>query len=109
MTVQLPDQPVWLDADPVRLEQILCNLLTNASRYTEPGGRICLIAERDERDADWACIRVADTGIGIRPEMLSQIFEVFTQADRVTDSVHEGLGLGLTLVKSLTDMHGGKV
>lgn len=106
LTVQLPDEPVWLEADPVRLEQILCNLLTNATRYTEPGGHIQLIAAREE---GWASIRVADTGIGIRPEMMSRIFELFTQADRVTDSVHEGLGLGLTLVKSLTDMHGGKI
>ena len=106
LQIELPDQQVWLMADPVRLEQILCNLLANAVRYTEHGGKIRL---RAERDGSWACLRVADNGIGIRPDMLSRIFELFTQADRVANSVHEGLGLGLTLVKSLADLHGGKV
>lgn len=106
LTMSLPDQPIWINGDPVRLEQVLCNLLTNASRYTEPGGRIRVVADRENH---WARIRVTDTGIGIRPEMLSRIFELFTQGDRITGSVHEGLGLGLTLVKSLTDMHGGEI
>lgn len=106
LTVHLPDAAVWVDADPVRLEQILCNLLSNASRYTEPGGHIRLTAECD---GQWARIGVADTGIGIRPEMLSRIFEMFAQGDRTTGSIQEGLGMGLKLVKSLTDMHGGEV
>lgn len=106
LSISLPDEPIWIDGDPVRLEQILCNLLTNASRYTEAGGRIDIAADcHDGR----ATVRVADTGIGIRPEMLSRIFELFTQGDRIRGSVHEGLGLGLTLVKSLTDMHDGSI
>jgi CheY-like chemotaxis protein len=106
LTVALPRDPVWLDGDPVRLEQILGNLLTNAARYTEPGGRISVLAERE---GDRAVIRVRDNGIGIRPEMASRIFEMFTQADRIEGRVHEGLGIGLTLVKSLAEMHGGTV
>ena len=106
LTVALPRDPVWLDGDPVRLEQILGNLLTNAARYTEPGGRISVLAERE---GDRAVIRVRDNGIGIRPEMASRIFEMFTQADRIAGRVHEGLGIGLTLVKSLAEMHGGTV
>ncbi len=106
LTVALPRDPLWLDGDPVRLEQILGNLLTNAARYTEPGGRISVLAERE---GDRAVIRVRDNGIGIRPEMVSRIFEMFTQADRIPGRVHEGLGIGLTLVKSLAEMHGGTV
>jgi PAS domain S-box-containing protein len=106
LTVTAPEQPVWLDGDPVRLEQILGNLLTNAARYTEPGGRIFVTAERE---GEQAVVRVQDSGIGIRPEMLTHIFDMFTQADRVPGRVHEGLGIGLTLVKSLVEMHGGSV
>ncbi|HEX6986164.1 MAG TPA: PAS domain S-box protein, partial [Planctomycetaceae bacterium] len=105
-SVSLPDEPVWLDADPVRLAQVLSNLLTNASKYTEPGGRITLTAERRGGEA---VIRVADTGIGIDPDLLPHIFELFTQSERSIDRSQGGLGIGLTVVKSLVEMHGGTV
>jgi signal transduction histidine kinase/ActR/RegA family two-component response regulator len=98
--------PLRLEADPARLEQVLCNLLHNAGKYTAPGGRIRLTVGRE---GDFAVIRVQDNGIGIRPDMLSRIFEMFTQADRVPGGMSEGLGLGLTLVRSLVEMHGGMV
>ncbi|HLM74625.1 MAG TPA: PAS domain S-box protein, partial [Polyangiaceae bacterium] len=91
LTMALPEWQVWLDGDPVRLAQILGNLLTNAARYTQPGGRIAITAEQE---GDRAVVHVRDNGIGIRPEMLSKIFEMFTQADRVEGRVHEGLGIG---------------
>jgi signal transduction histidine kinase len=100
----LPAEPVWLDADPARLEQVLANLLTNACKYTEPGGHIHLAGVRE---GDEVVLRVRDDGIGIRPEMLTHIFEMFAQADRVPGRLLEGLGLGLSLVKSLAEMHGG--
>jgi PAS domain S-box-containing protein len=106
LSLILPDKPVWLHGDPVRIEQILWNLLTNAARYTEPGGRIRISAKPEN---GFAVVRVADTGIGIRPEMLTRIFDTFTQADRATGRVHEGLGLGLPLVQKLVTMHGGSV
>jgi PAS domain S-box-containing protein len=95
-----------VDGDAARLEQILTNLLHNAARYTEQGGRVRLTAGREGSEA---VVRVQDNGIGIRPEMLGRIFELFTQADRVAGRVQEGLGLGLTLVRRLVGMHGGSV
>ena len=82
LTVSLPAEPLWLEADPVRLEQILANLLTNAARYTEPGGRIALEAGRE---ADHLVLRVRDNGIGIAPEVLPRIFGLFAQADTGAD------------------------
>jgi CheY-like chemotaxis protein/two-component sensor histidine kinase len=99
-------EPLAVDADPVRLQQVITNLLTNAAKYTPPGGRIALSAGREGGEA---VIRVRDNGIGIRPEMLGRIFEMFTQADRVEGRISEGLGLGLPLVKSLVELHGGSV
>jgi PAS domain S-box-containing protein len=98
--------PLRLEADPARLEQVLSNLLHNAGRYTQPGGRIRLTVGRE---GDFAVLRVQDNGIGIRREMLPRIFDMFTQADRVPGGLSEGLGLGLTLVRSLVEMHGGMV
>src|SRR5262249_50115619 len=95
-----------LDADPVRLSQVVANLLNNAARYTDPGGRITLSAERD---ADEIAIRVADDGVGIPPEMLSRVFEPFTRVDRSSTRSRAGLGIGLSLVKPLVEMHGGNV
>jgi CheY-like chemotaxis protein len=95
-----------LDADPVRLSQVVANLLNNAARYTDPGGRITLSAERHGEEV---AIRVADDGIGIPPEMLSRVFEPFTRVDRSSARSHGGLGIGLALVKSLVEMHGGSV
>jgi PAS domain S-box-containing protein len=106
LSVSLPPEAIWLDADPVRLEQVLVNLLNNAAKYTEPGGKIWLSAERLGNDC---VLRVRDTGIGISPELLPRIFELFVQADKSLDRAQGGLGIGLTLVKRLVEMHGGAV
>ena len=106
LEVILPDHPLTLEADPDRLEQILTNLLSNSGKYTPPGGLVRLTGERD---GDTAVIRVWDNGIGIRPEMLPRLFEIFEQADRVPGRVSEGLGIGLSLVRGLVEMHGGTV
>jgi signal transduction histidine kinase/CheY-like chemotaxis protein len=104
LELTLAPGPLPLDADPARIEQVLTNLLTNAAKYTELGGHIHLTAERDGGEA---VVRVRDNGIGIRPEALPRLFEMFQQADRLPGRVSEGLGLGLTLVKNLVEMHGG--
>ncbi len=106
LTVSLPAESIWLEADPARMEQVLGNLLCNAAKYTEPGGRIWLTAERQGPEV---IIRIKDTGIGILPEMLPHIFDIFVQADRALDRAQGGLGIGLTLVKALVEMHEGKV
>jgi PAS domain S-box-containing protein len=106
LSVSLPSEAVWLEADPARLTQVLANLLNNAAKYTEPGGHVQLSAERQGSEV---IVRVRDTGIGILPEMLPRIFESFVQADRSIDRAQGGLGIGLTLAKSLVEMHGGKI
>jgi CheY-like chemotaxis protein len=106
LTVSLPDVPLPLDADPTRLEQVATNLLRNAARYTDPGGRI---AVQVVSEGGQAVMRVADTGIGLRPEMRERIFEPFVQAERSAQRPPEGLGIGLTLVRSLVALHGGSV
>jgi signal transduction histidine kinase/CheY-like chemotaxis protein len=97
---------VWVTGDPVRLEQIVNNLLTNAVKYTPPGGRIEVRVARDGPDA---FVRVADTGVGMDSEILPRVFDLFTQADNALDRAHGGLGIGLTLVRSLVELHGGTV
>ncbi len=106
LTVDLPEAPILLDADPTRIEQVLDNLLTNAAKYTDPGGHIALAVSRD---GDSAVVRLRDDGIGIDPEKLPHIFDLFVQAERRLDRSQGGLGLGLSLVKSLVEMHGGSV
>jgi signal transduction histidine kinase/ActR/RegA family two-component response regulator len=106
LSVSLPTKPVRLEADPTRLGQILVNLLTNAAKYTEPGGRIGLTAERD---GDELVVRVRDNGVGIAPDMLARVFEPFVQLERSQDSSQGGLGIGLALVRSLVDLHGGSI
>jgi PAS domain S-box-containing protein len=106
LTVNLPPQPVYLDADPVRLAQVFSNLLNNSGKYSEPGGRISIKAERQGAEA---VISVKDTGIGIPPDMLPRIFEMFTQIDRSLDRSDGGLGIGLTLVQRLVELHNGSV
>lgn len=106
LTVSLPPEPLALTADPIRLAQILSNLLNNAGKYTEQGGHIWLSVTCEDSDA---VFRVRDTGIGIPAEMLSKIFDLFTQADRALDRSQGGLGIGLTLVRYLVEMHGGAV
>jgi signal transduction histidine kinase/DNA-binding response OmpR family regulator len=106
LTVREPSERLWVRADPLRLAQVLANLLNNAAKYTEEGGRIWLSAQRDGRHV---AFRVRDTGIGIPAEMLPNIFDLFTQVDRSIDRSEGGLGIGLTLVKRLVEMHGGSV
>jgi signal transduction histidine kinase/DNA-binding response OmpR family regulator len=104
--VGLPPYPVLVDADIVRLSQVLSNLLNNAAKYTEEGGRIELDATDDGGEV---VFRVRDNGIGINREMISCIFDLFTQVDRSLDRAQGGLGVGLTLVRQLVEMHGGTV
>lgn len=106
LSISLPKEPVWLEADPTRLEQVFSNLLGNAAKYTEPGGRIGLQAERQGKEV---VIAVRDTGVGISPEMLTQVFDLFTQVERSSDRSQGGLGIGLTVVRSLIEMHGGTI
>jgi PAS domain S-box-containing protein len=106
VTLRLPRQPVWLNGDPVRLTQVISNLLDNASKYTQAGGDI-------ELDADVAgqeiAFRVRDNGPGISAELLPHVFDLFQQGDRTLDRAQGGLGIGLTLVRQLVNMHGGRV
>jgi CheY-like chemotaxis protein/two-component sensor histidine kinase len=106
LTVTLPPHPVLLDADLTRLAQVVANLLNNAAKYTERGGRIGLTVEKDGEEA---VVRVRDTGVGIPAEMLSRVFDLFAQVDHSVDRSQGGLGIGLTLVKNLVEMHGGTV
>jgi signal transduction histidine kinase/CheY-like chemotaxis protein len=106
ISVSVPAEPVWLLADPARLEQVLVNLLTNAAKYTDEGGQVSLAVKRE---ADSCVIRVRDTGVGIAPELLPRIFDLFTQADRLLDRSEGGLGIGLCLVQRLVELHGGTV
>jgi len=104
LTVKAPAEPVYLDGDLVRLAQVISNLLNNAAKYTERGGQLWLTAARK---GTHVVIKVRDTGIGIPPEILPQIFEMFAQAS--TNGARGGLGIGLTLVKRLVEMHGGTI
>ncbi len=106
LTVTLPAEPVYLEADLTRLAQVLQNLLNNAAKYTPPGGRIGLHAEFDGHSV---AIRVVDSGIGIPREMLPRVFDLFTQVDRSIERSSGGLGIGLTLVQRLVELHGGTV
>jgi CheY-like chemotaxis protein len=102
----LPEEPLWLHADPVRIEQIIKNLLNNAIKYTDPKGRLELKAERS---GGQAVISVQDTGIGIESELLPSIFDLFTQSTRSLDRSQGGLGIGLTLVQQLVELHHGSI
>jgi CheY-like chemotaxis protein len=106
LEVTLPREPFPLHADPARLAQVVGNLLNNACKFTDRGGRIRLVVERE---GDQAVIRVRDTGIGITPEQQSRIFDMFTQLDASLERSRDGLGIGLTLVKTLVEQHGGTV
>ena len=106
LTVTLPTNPIWLDADPVRLEQVVTNLLTNAVKYTNKGGHIWLSAQRE---GDKMVLRIRDTGLGISPAFLPHVFELFTQAERSSDRSQGGLGIGLALAKRLVEMHEGTI
>lgn len=106
LTVTTPPGVLIVEGDQVRLEQILSNLVNNAIKYTPPGGTIRVVVERDQ---ETGVVRVLDTGIGISPDMLPKIFDLFTQADQALDRSQGGLGLGLSLVKSLVERHNGTI
>ncbi|HSD53841.1 MAG TPA: PAS domain S-box protein, partial [Burkholderiales bacterium] len=106
LTVSLPATPVHLNADPVRLAQVFSNLVHNACKYTEGRGQIWLSVERNGADV---IVRVKDTGIGIAPQHLPRVFEMFSQVDSKPERSQGGLGIGLALVRGLVEMHGGSV
>src|SRR5256886_2048899 len=105
-TTEIPDATLRVDADPLRLTQALGNVLGNAAKYTERGGRISLSVRRQGAEVE---IRVRDNGIGISAEVLPRIFDLFTQLDRHSHHPHSGLGIGLALVRRLLQMHGGTI
>ncbi len=106
LTIDWPNDAVWLDADPTRLTQIFSNLLTNSAKYMQAGGQIIFSAKRQ---ADSIVVSVQDTGMGIPADMLGLVFDMFTQINRTLDRAQGGLGIGLSLVKKLVEMHGGSV
>jgi signal transduction histidine kinase/ActR/RegA family two-component response regulator len=106
LTVELPEQPLWIEVDPVRIEQVLANLLNNAAKYSDPEGSIRVQAHRLGGGLE---VVVRDSGIGITEEMLGSIFDLFVQEKRASDRSQGGLGIGLTLVKQLVELHGGVV
>jgi len=106
LAVDVPREGLMLEADQVRLGQVLFNLLTNAAKYTDPGGRIAVKGWRDENSV---AISVQDNGAGISKEMLPNVFELFVQGQRTIDRSQGGLGIGLTLARSLVELHGGSI
>jgi PAS domain S-box-containing protein len=106
LVIEWPEQPIKLRADPVRLTQVIANLLTNSAKYTKAGGHILLGARRDAQEIT---IFVRDNGIGIAPEMLPKVFEMFAQIDSGREYSDGGIGIGLALVKGFVELHGGQV
>lgn len=106
LTAFAPEGPVWVSGDPFRLEQVFVNLLSNAAKYTGNGGRISIRMVIERRHA---VIRVRDSGIGIPPEMLPHVFDLFRQVDETSPQSRSGLGVGLAIVRSLVELHGGYV
>jgi PAS domain S-box-containing protein len=106
LIVELPDEPVYLNADRMRLAQVFANLLNNSSKYTKSEGTISLLAERADGEV---VVTVRDNGAGIPPDKLHSIFDMFMQVDRTADRSQGGLGIGLTLVRRLVEMHGGSI
>jgi CheY-like chemotaxis protein len=105
-SLALPTQPIWVEADPARLEQVVVNLLNNAAKYTDTGGQIRMTVSQEGDDA---VIRVSDNGIGIAPELLPKIFELFTQVDGSLGRSYGGLGIGLALARNLVEMQDGRL
>jgi signal transduction histidine kinase len=106
LTVSLPSEPLHIDADPVRLAQVFSNLLNNACKYTEKGGRIWLTAEREGSEV---VVKIKDTGIGLAPQHLPQLFRMFSQAPSSLERSQGGLGVGLSLARGLVEMHHGRI
>jgi signal transduction histidine kinase len=106
LSVDIPADTIWLQADPTRLAQVFSNLLNNAAKYTPPGGRLSLAVRLDGNEAE---IAVSDTGIGVPEAMRSKIFELFAQVKNPAERAQEGLGIGLALVKQLVELHDGTI
>jgi signal transduction histidine kinase/ActR/RegA family two-component response regulator len=106
LTVEIDTEPTWIEADPTRIDQMVTNLLTNAGKYTPPGGSIHIEVKPE---AGNGVLRVTDTGVGMEPALLSTVFEPFVQGQRPLDRAGGGLGIGLTMVKNLAELHGGSV
>ncbi|MGQ9425568.1 ATP-binding protein [Gilvimarinus sp. F26214L] len=106
LTVELPAEPLYVRADPLRLAQVFSNLLNNAAKYTEPGGHIHLMAQQDGEQVSFS---VSDTGIGIAADRLDDVFDMFTQVDQSLERSYQGLGVGLALSRRLVELHGGEL
>ena len=106
LVLSLPSEPILLDADHLRLSQVISNLLMNAAKYSDPGSHIEL---KCTVQGDTLVLSVKDDGIGIAPESMPEIFEMFSQVDGVSGRSEGGLGIGLALVKGITELHGGRV
>ncbi|MBX3197828.1 MAG: PAS domain-containing protein [Labilithrix sp.] len=106
LTTDIAPRPLWVDGDPARLQQIQVNLLNNAAKYTPPGGHVRLSVHAD---GDWVVVGVTDNGVGIAEDMIEHVFELFVQSKRTLDRSEGGIGVGLTLVRSLVALHGGEV
>ncbi|MEJ0099403.1 MAG: HAMP domain-containing sensor histidine kinase [Pseudomonadota bacterium] len=106
LTTVAPDHPLWVTGDPFRLEQVFVNLLANAAKYTGPGGRIAIRIHVRE---NLGVVRICDSGSGITPELLPHIFQLFRQAGETGSQSLAGLGIGLAIVRTLVEMHGGDV
>jgi PAS domain S-box-containing protein len=106
LTIKLPERPLYLEVDPARMAQVLSNLLNNSAKYTDSAGQIELSAEAKGSEI---AIRVHDNGVGITAELLPRVFDLFTQADQTLSRSRGGLGIGLTVVRSLVELHGGRV
>ncbi len=104
--VRVPSEPIWLEADPMRLTQVIANVLNNAAKYTRSPGEISLVARRN---GDQAVVRITDNGMGIAPDMLPRIFDLFVQGNPSAARTDGGLGIGLTLVRRIVELHGGVV
>lgn len=108
LAVELSTEPLYFEADPARLTQVIGNLLNNAAKFTSKGDKTTVIVKRDVHTWE-AVITVLDTGLGIQPDLLPNLFEPFMQAERFLDRSRGGLGLGLSIVKGMVELHGGKV
>jgi CheY-like chemotaxis protein len=106
LVVNLPADKMWIQGDPVRLAQVFSNLLNNACKFTEPGGEVTITATHDD---DQVVVTVSDTGIGLAPNQLVSIFDMFSQVDQSLERTRSGLGIGLTLVKRLVELHDGTI
>ncbi len=106
LVTSAPDRPAWVNGDAFRLEQVFVNLLANAAKYTEHGGRLAI---RTDLHDNQAIVRISDSGVGIAPQLLPYIFDLYRQAEQANPQSRAGLGIGLAIVRSLVEQHGGQV